>query len=83
MFGRLSLRYFARTAMTRAGSEMPGGDSRAWFTRPKMAEFAPIPSASTAMAVRLNTGFRPSARTATRKSCSIVSPNVTDVWGHL
>src|SRR5271154_3706748 len=62
-----SLSYFTRSAAMRSGCDTPAGFRSTWFTTLKIAVFAPIPSASAAMAVRLNAGLLAKVRNVIRR----------------
>src|SRR6185369_12491425 len=82
MLFRLNLSYFARTATTRSGSEIPGGFNSSWFTRLKMAVFAPTPRARAATEVRVKPGLWLRVRHAKRRFESMASYSdvITHSW---
>jgi hypothetical protein len=64
---------FSNTSTIRSGLAYGSGRRSTPSTKLKIELVAPIPSARTAMAVRLYAGDRQSDRTASRRSCCIVS----------
>ncbi len=61
---------YSHTTTSRSGSANGNGRSSTPFTTLNTALVAPIPIASVATAVSVNTGVFPSVRTAYRTSCS-------------